>query len=159
VNKGKRSSYCVGHQPIHSPSTKENIMTTINSPLDISTMGAHSAPAASPSVAPAASPTLAPSGHILDSEASTFAGSTERPSMVAPMNAHDAEQQHLSINRQIAAIDEKLSAQTFDAKTGKPTGFTTAEGSRERTNLELQRQTLNNALQFLGHRALEQLQL
>jgi hypothetical protein len=86
-----------------------------------------------------------------------FSGDVEAPTMVPAMTAHDATEQHLLLNSKIAALDARLNAQTFDANTGQPTGFKAAEGSRERDILQTERQSLDNALQYLMHRALEQL--
>jgi hypothetical protein len=67
-----------------------------------------------------------------------------------------AIEQHLKLNDAIASIDSQLNAQTFDRNTGQPTGFKVTDG-RERELLQLQKQSYQNAIDYLGQRALEQL--
>jgi len=84
-----------------------------------------------------------------------FSGDLEVPSTVPAMTADEATEEHTKLAAMMADIDSKLGAMRFDVHTGNPTGFQ-AEG-RARELLQIQRQSLENALQYLGHRALEQL--
>jgi hypothetical protein len=85
------------------------------------------------------------------------AGSTEEPTTVPAMTAAQATEEHLSLVGKIADLDSLLAAQTFDPNTGKVIGFKTPEGTRQRELLQIQRQSFDNALQYLGQRSLEQL--
>jgi hypothetical protein len=94
---------------------------------------------------------------LTSAAARAHAGTPEAPTMVAAMTAEVAADQHSMLDKQIADLDAQLNAQTFDPSTGTATGYKVAEGTRERELLQLQRQSKHNALQYLGHRALEQL--
>jgi hypothetical protein len=67
-----------------------------------------------------------------------------------------ATEQHLKLNEAIASIDSQLGAQIFDPNTGQPIGYKVAD-ARQRELLQLQRQSYQNAIGYVGQRALEQL--
>jgi hypothetical protein len=87
---------------------------------------------------------------------SAFTGDVA-PTTVPAMTADAATAEHELLTGKMADLDAKLNAKTFDPKTGLETGFQLAQGSRERELIQLQRQSMENALQYLGHRALQRL--
>jgi hypothetical protein len=84
-----------------------------------------------------------------------FSGDVDRPTMVPAMTADEAAAEHTKLATMMADVDTKLAAQKFDPKTGKPTGYV-AEG-RERELLANQKQSFQNAIDYLGVRAKEML--